>query len=80
MPDLDPEARIALGLLLTVPSAASRCDVSVRQFWRWIADGLIPVERVDVRGQSRTVVPVASLAMAPTPVDRGRRSPAYGNG
>jgi hypothetical protein len=78
VPDLDPEARFALGLLLTVPAAAERVGVSTRQFWRWIADGEVPVERVEIAGQARTLVPVASLAAAPVPVDRGRRSPAYG--
>ncbi len=78
MPTLDPEARLALGLLVTVPTAASRVGMSARQFWRWIAAEAVPVERVEINGQMRTLVPIASLAMAPVPVDRGRRSPVYG--
>ncbi len=76
----DLARRLELGLVLTVPDAARRCDVDRRTFWRWIRRGQVPVERWRVGRRVRTVVPVAALEAAPVPVGRGRRSPLWGRG
>lgn len=72
------EDRLRLGLIVSVSEASIRSEVSIRQFWRWIAAKLVPVERHDVGGYPRTFVPVACLPFAPIPQPRGRRSAKYG--